>query len=448
MKSIYLLIFLFLNANLFAQSKIKYKYRPFEFSIVPGFGTNGIDGGKYKNGIAFHVFTGYSGGNELFEFAGISNFNKSEVSGFQFAGFGNVIGGNALEFVKNRGEISLKDARYTAQLNGWQVAGFANVVTGNVRAWQIAGGFNINALNTIGWQIAGISNRSYGHTRGIQLAGFQNLTGKNMHGIQLAGFMNVVKKTLFGVQIAPINYAKTILGKSGQPSGKSGMQIGLLNIAKIMRGFQIGLINFASQSHGTHIGLLNVFSNRGKQNQVNGLSIGLLNIGDQFQVGFSTNETFLFNYELATGNSKNSLFRVKSFHNNNLNRITYSSNPTSSASQPKWGIGYEFSKYFFNASLYNDSQYFLNFGLSFTHLNWEKKLQKKLNLLTKLKAGGGFRLVKRMPFYLFGDLAVGMFSTENSERDFKGLLEIESFRHRGIANQLGIGYAVGILVKP
>jgi hypothetical protein len=199
-----------------------------------------------------------------------------------------------------------------------------------------------------------------------------------------------------------------------------------------------------------HIGLINVFSNRGKANQANKPSIGLLNIGDQFHVGFYTNETFLLNYEIATGNSKNSLFKVKPFHNNNLNRITYSSNPDNIVNKPKWGIGYEFSKYFYNASSnpYIDSQYFLTFGLSFTHLNWEQKLQQQLNLLTKLKIGAGFRLVKKMPFYLFGDLSAGLFSTENVERDFKGLLEVHDFKYKGVSNKLGIGYSVGVLIKP
>src|SRR5688572_16954043 len=77
-------------------SKIKYKDRTVQLSLLPGLSTNGINSGYFKNTFSLNIFSGYSGGNYIFEIAGISNYNQQQVSGIQISGIANISGGNNL----------------------------------------------------------------------------------------------------------------------------------------------------------------------------------------------------------------------------------------------------------------------------------------------------------------------------------------------------------------
>ena len=106
-------------------------------------------------------------------------------------------------------------------------------------------------------------------------------------------------------------------------------QIGLFNFASKVDGMQIGLINFGGSMRGKQIGLINFFSNTAPKDQVkNGTPIGLINIGSSGPfLRVSTNELFLTNIEVSTGNCANCTFtqsgmpidgKYKKFNQNNL----------------------------------------------------------------------------------------------------------------------------------
>ncbi len=80
----------------FAQKKEEatYTYKPFQISVFPGMGTNGINAGRFKNGVSLNLVAGYSAANNTFEIGGLSNFNQYFSSGIQIAGIKNTIGGD------------------------------------------------------------------------------------------------------------------------------------------------------------------------------------------------------------------------------------------------------------------------------------------------------------------------------------------------------------------
>lgn len=459
----------------------RYKHQAVAFTLVPGLGTNGLDCGKYRNGVAFHLLSGYSGGTEYFEFAGLSNFDKGAVGGVQFAGLVNIVGGNALEFPKKtRRQPKLSEARIAATLKGLQISGLLNAVTGDVEGLQISGGANVNARNTTGIQLAGLTNQSFMNmygaqvstvlnytgkhmrglqlaglinssietTKGLQVAGLINYAGESMTGIQLTAGLNVANEELFGMQIGLINYARTIKGPYSWPLGGGyGVQIGLINFARNMDGLQLGLINFAGQSHGAHIGLINIFSNQGRTNQRSKPAFGLLNIGSDFHVRASTNELFSMNYSLTSGNGQNHL--VKGEYNLYLtqNSLSYSRNFNGMAERndkPRWAIGYGIEKYIYNPKIGIPSlTKFVNYGIQFHHLSWGKKVEKELSLLTRLRlvAGG---MPRGWPVYIYGGLTLNTFVRGHDHSYSPDIGEIARFESGKFRVNTWIGYVIGI----
>ncbi|MGB0524306.1 MAG: LA_2272 family surface repeat-containing protein [Flammeovirgaceae bacterium] len=472
-----------LFGNLTAQVP-RYKYKGIAIGLVPGFGTNGIDGGKYRNGFALNVISGYSGGTEFLEIAGISNFSKGEVSGIQLAGFVNIVGGNALEFPKKpRKQPKLLEARQKAQLHGFQFAGFMNAVTGDAYAWQLAGGFNINARHTTGIQMAGVSNLSYKSTTGFQFAGLSNFSGKNMKGMQLAlgvnhgnlavtgvqlagvgnlavetmtglqiaGLANIAQEELLGAQLAVFNYARVMKGPHSWPGGgKPGLQIGLVNFAHKMDGIQVGLINIAGQSHGAHFGLINIFSNAGRVNQRSGPAYGLLNFGDYMHFRASTNELFGLNLSVATGNSQDALVKGGYLHHLTQNSLIYSRNfgaGVEGKDKPRWAFGYGIEKYIYAPKIGIPAQFkFLNYGVQFMHVNWDKQLEKDLSLLTRLRITVGGKPV-RVPvlssLYWYIGLTLNGFVYDPSKNFQPNFGKLAEFGVGDYQSKVWIGYVVG-----
>jgi hypothetical protein len=81
--------------------------RSFQFSIVPGLGTNGLHPGGFRNIVSMNLTSGYSKATLLFELAGISNLNTDETRGVQIAGLANLTGANAFLGLR-RGKLTKK----------------------------------------------------------------------------------------------------------------------------------------------------------------------------------------------------------------------------------------------------------------------------------------------------------------------------------------------------
>lgn len=139
-------------------------------------------------------------------------------------------------------------------VEGIQAASFMNILNNSLMGFQTAGFMNILRGSGTGIQGAGFMNIVKGRFQGIEGAGFMNIVNNGFQGIEGAGFMNVVKNGLQGVQLA---------GFSNVAHGNSqGIQIaGFLNVADYFTGLQIGVINVAKENNGVALGLLNFIGN-------------------------------------------------------------------------------------------------------------------------------------------------------------------------------------------
>jgi len=198
---------LLLSSKLKIQSINLHKYfiqQPFQLSLVPGLGTQGILSPQITNKLSLNIIGGYTAGLNGLELGGVINIDKGKVQGLQAVGIANVVGGS---------------------VKGVQLAGSHNIVLDSVR----------------GLQAAGIGNFNKGKLKGIQLAGIMNKVADSVEGMQAAGIINIAKRQVKGLQLAGI------INKT--PKLK-GVQIGLVNIADTSEGYGIGLINIVK--HGMH----------------------------------------------------------------------------------------------------------------------------------------------------------------------------------------------------
>lgn len=192
---------LLLSSKLKIQSINLPKYfiqQPFQLSLVPGLGTQGILSPQITNKLSLNIIGGYTAGLDGVELGGVINIDKKKVQGLQAVGVANVVGG---------------------PLKGVQLAGSHNIVLDSVR----------------GLQAAGIGNFDKGKLKGVQLAGIMNKVSDSVEGMQAAGIINIAKLQMNGVQVA-----------------------GIINITHKLKGAQIGLINIADTSEGYGIGLINI----------------------------------------------------------------------------------------------------------------------------------------------------------------------------------------------
>jgi hypothetical protein len=193
------------------------KKKPFQFSFLPGVGSNGIDPGAYNNYFSLNLTAGYSNANLLFEIGILLNLNVSETRGIQIAGLANITGGNAFTGLTEK-EISKKIREgIEMNLSGFQFSGAINGVRGNVFGGQITGGINATAGALQGIQIAGLANTVGKYTFGLQLSAVLNRSAQSMDGIQLAVLFNTTKGQLFGFQGGIINHAGTLMEKTLLP---------------------------------------------------------------------------------------------------------------------------------------------------------------------------------------------------------------------------------------
>ena len=217
------------------------KVRPFQLSVVPGFGTSRGPKEGYTNQFSLNLLIGYEHSLDGAEFGGLYNINRYDVKGAQFGGLANTLGGN---------------------LKGAQFSGIINTVGGSVN----------------GFQYSGIMNVTLEEVQGGQVSGHLNIAD-SIHGAQISGLINISKRGVKGAQVAGIgNWAKDVEG--AQVSG-------IINRAKHVKGTQIGLINFAdSIENGVAVGLIN-FVKKGK-----------------FQLAVEHNEVIDYNLALRTGTNK------------------------------------------------------------------------------------------------------------------------------------------------
>lgn len=425
--------------------------RPFQLSLVPGLGTNGLHPGGFKNIISVNLTSGYSKATLLFELAGISNLNTDETRGLQIAGLANLTGANAFSGLTDKEADKKVRTGFEANLTGMQISGLTNIVITNVFGGQLTGGVNISKGAFMGVQVAGISNIVAKYSFGLQLAGLWNSSVQSMGGTQISGLMNYTTGDLHGVQISTFNKAGYIEGKNSIGESKeTAVQLGIINSAKKMNGLQIGLINYARRSQGTQIGLINVY--RGGKDVVtkDGTAIGLINAGDVGHVAFYADELFFTNYEIATGNSKNKRILNASVNRYTLNSLIFSNSSTGFISQQKnWALGYALKQYIYNRSVVPGMGEFrfLAYGVEVLHINHDgKSITRELSLLMRPKILVGTRLhPKLQTIYVFAAVTYNVYLSESDTGISPSFMESNTMVN-GKFLEMWPGFSVGIHV--
>jgi hypothetical protein len=400
-----------------AQRKIN-DHRLFQFSLTPGLSTNGLHPGGFTNYFSFNLTSGYAESSMFLEIGGISNLNEHKTRGLQIGGLANLTGANAYAGMNEKEkELKIKSG-FEANLTGLQVSGLTNIVINHVFGGQISGGVNIAKGALMGVQVSGLSNIVHKYSFGLQLAGLWNSSVQSMDGFQLSGLMNYTKGELYGVQISSFNKAGYIEGKNSYENDKpTGVQIGLVNAAKKMNGFQIGLINYAKRSQGTQIGLINIYRGGKDVGTRDGTAIGLINVGDVFDISAYADELFFTNYEISTGTRKNRRIKDDLTNKNIVNSLIFSNSSNGFISDQKsWALGYGLKKFYYSRS---DSPgmaefRFFSFGAELLHVNYEaKKFTSDMNLLVRPKVSVGTRLHRKVTtIYVFGALTYNFYWTE------------------------------------
>ncbi|MCC5937283.1 MAG: hypothetical protein JJU34_08380 [Lunatimonas sp.] len=198
---------------------------PYQMSLVPGIGSQGVFGSQMVNKFSLNLIGGYSAGTEGFETAGIFNINRLDMKGAQIAGIANLVGGSVSGF-----QVAGIHNRVYGQQTGLQVSGIHNRSYNHARGIQIAGVIN-HSDSLVQHQLAGIANRG-GQATGTQVAGIVNTT--EAHGsVQVSGISNRAKGTAKAQVSGIVNRATTV----------SNLQLGLINIAD-SSAYPIGLVNW------------------------------------------------------------------------------------------------------------------------------------------------------------------------------------------------------------
>lgn len=272
--------------NLSAQSD--FREAPFQITLFPPLGTNGIQSVNTVNNISLNIIAGYNSGLTGVEFGGFLNINRDFVDGIQFAGFSNITGGetNGLQFA---GFANIN----AGATNALQFSGFSNLNNGPTTGLQAAGFMNLTRSESNVVQLAGFGNFAH-HLKGLQIAGFSNISSGDVNGAQIAGFINIARK-VEGVQIGFINITDTI---------ENGIPIGFLSIARngfseYELGFSEGLNTYLSWKIGVKQ-FYNIFS-----------------VGMQF---LSTDYKWAYGYGLGTHLADSEDFKV------NLELMSYQIN--------------------------------------------------------------------------------------------------------------------------
>ncbi len=198
--------------------------RKWHFSLFPYVGSNLGLSGNVVNNYSVNATVGYSAGNRIFEFGGLGNINRGNVSGLQI--------GTLLNVVKY-------------DMRGLQISGIVNKVRAN-RGIQIAG--ITNAADVLrGGQISLVNNYAVQGNGGVQIAGIVNKVANGRTSVQLSGVTN--NADTVGVQVGLINSANKV----------RGLQLGFINVSDTMSGIVLGFFNVVKK--GYHV--LEVSANEG-----------------------------------------------------------------------------------------------------------------------------------------------------------------------------------------
>ncbi len=397
MRLLFFLVLFLDTSILFAQKNAVIKERFFQFSIVPGLGTNGMQPGSFANYFSINLTSGYSASTLLFEVSPISNLNTNNTRGLQIAGLANLTGANAFGGLSKKDkELKLKNG-FSSFLSGAQISALTNVVVDDAFGTQFTGGVNLVKGALIGLQVSAISNIVYKYSFGVQTSGLFNVSVSSIDGLQIAALSNYTEGGLYGLQLGFLNQAGETEGKNSYDNTQpTGVQVGIINKTKKMNGFQIGLVNIAKRSQGTQIGFINIYKKGEQQETRDGTAIGLLNFGSLDYASVYANELFGLNYEISTGNQKNS--RVKLDPSNVIvtNALIYSHQ---SYHDESWGVGYGLKKIFTNRSSLpgaTNSRFF-SYGIDLQHINLNRgEVTRELSLLTRLKVMAGKRIAPKL----------------------------------------------------
>lgn len=249
--------------------------RPFQLSIFPFIGTEGVHTQNYIYNFSLNIFAGVTGGADGLELGGFANINRYSMKGFQGAGFANVVDGEADGFqAAGFANVVNNDAKV------FQGAGFANIVNGDLRGFQGSGFANVVSGNARAFQVSGFANLA-NRLEGVQVAGFANVADR-AEGIQAAGFVNVADR-IEGIQAAGfVNVADRIEGVQAA---------GLVNVAKQVKGLQLGFINVADSIDGLPLGFLSIVRDGYRKVEFSGGDAMNLNLG--FKIGVRRFYNFL-----------------------------------------------------------------------------------------------------------------------------------------------------------
>lgn len=222
-----------------------------------------------------------------------------------------------------------------------------------------------------------------------------------------------------------------------------------------MDSIQIGLINFNRKIRGKQIGLINFFDPLNSKEKVrDGTPIGLLNIGSRGSVfRLHYNELFPINLEYTTGNCLNCSYAIPTqMPYDDANKI-FNQNALMLGFDPMkntWGLGYGFEKILFNKVSMNptpsNAKRLLSYGITFLHLNRSWSWDSEFNLVTRIHAEFGRRV---MGIYFFGGISLNSFLLQNSS-------DISAYSIRtnmwdtgkigGLSSFVWPGYSIGIQI--
>ncbi|HEY0652134.1 MAG TPA: hypothetical protein VGD65_03360 [Chryseosolibacter sp.] len=393
--------------------------RLFQLSLAPALSTNGMNSEGFNNYISFNLTSGVSSETYLLEIGTFSNLNVLGTRGLQVAGIANVTGGNAFARMLPKEIDRRKREGFEANLSGAQFSGVVNLVLNNVFGWQATGGVNIAKGALHGFQLSGISNTVYRWTFGVQLAGLYNVSRESMDGVQVAGLFNVTEGGLYGAQLSLVNRAGFMNGiNSFDSDDPTGVQIGLVNLAKAMDGYQFGLINIAGPMKGTQIGLINIGGNGRDPQTRNGTAIGLINIGSAGYFAAYTSDLFPVNLEIASGTMKNARIVSDRFGKFVQNGLIFS-NAGWLTQRENWALGYGLKKFYFNRTLtpgYNHFR-FIAFGTDIFHVNHvRQKITKELSMLARPVVMAGSRFTpKNKRYFFFASVAYNLYKSKSGK---------------------------------
>ncbi len=352
-------------------------YKKYQFSLLPGLGTNYKLGGNVINEYSFNLLGGYSLGTTKAELAGLFNIDRGDVKYVQLAGLANGVGGN-FEGVQASGYLNL----VRRNLTGIQLSGFGNLVWDSVYGVQAAGFFNFNRGYSKSVQLAGFLNANLDTSQGVQLAGFLNTTLRTFNGVQVAGFTNAAIQETKGVQAAGFlnTCVKDMKGVQAAGFGNVavknfyGVQVaGFFNsVVQEMRGTQVSLfLNYACKIKGNQIGLINI------SDSCTGIPVGLLSFvkSGYHRLEFSADEIFYLNTSLRSGTT--------SFHN-----ILFAGIRPENQDTNLWTFGYGVG-----TAIRLGKSTLLDLDLTSQHINFGS-VGPKINLLSKFYIGLEQRLAK------------------------------------------------------